>query len=305
MKIADLFCGCGGLSLGFEQAGFDVAWACDNWDLALETYSNNFDHPAEKIDISDVELVVEKIKQHKCDVIVGGPPCQDFSSAGHRKEGTRADLTFAYAKIIETHKPRLFVMENVARTRNSSVYKNARKLFKKAGYGLTEVVLDASKCGVPQLRKRFFCIGFLDEEDGFLDEIINKNLSTKRMTVRDYLGNSIDVEHYYRHPRNYNRRGVFSVDEPAATIRGVNRPIPEGYTGHHNDTAKLGKNVRPLTTLERALIQTFPETYKWLGSKTAMEQMIGNAVPVNLGKFIGTCIQEFLAQNKIILSEAA
>ncbi len=305
MKVADLFCGCGGLSLGFEKAGFDIVFACDNWNLAIDTYNQNFDHEAVNIDISDIDPVVKNIKKARAQVIVGGPPCQDFSSAGIRKEGSRADLTLAFAKIIQACMPKFFVMENVARTRNSKIFKNARKLFVQAGYGLTEIVLDASKCGVPQLRKRFFCIGMLGGEDDFLDEIIDRNLSGKSMTVRDYFGDRLDLEHYYRHPRNYNRRAIFSVDEPSATIRGVNRPVPEGYKGHARDSKSLDKKLRSLSTLERAQIQTFPKKFKWLGSKTDMEQMIGNAVPVNLASFVGKCLQEFMAEYSATLRKAA
>ena len=70
---------------------------------------------------------------------------------------------------------------------------------------------------------------------------------------------------YYRHPRNYTRRAVFSIDEPSPTIRGVNRPIPKGYKGNRNDASKINGNVRSLTTRERSLIQTFPDDFVWVG----------------------------------------
>jgi len=163
-------------------------------------------------------------------------------------------------------------MENVERARNSNAYAYARKLLKAAGYGLTEVTLDESYCGVPQKRKRFFSIGSLGQEDGFLEEDISGSMSDKEMSVRDYFGNTLDIEYYYRHPRNYNRRAIYSIDEPAPTIRGVNRPIPQGYPGHPNDACDVGKCTRSLTTLERALVQTFPPDYKWESTKTNMEQ---------------------------------
>ena len=292
MKALDLFCGCGGLSLGFKRAGFEIVGAYDAWQLALDTYNANMSHQAEFFDIGDVQGFLDEIKEKKFDLIFGGPPCQDFSSAGHRKERDRANLTLSYAEIIAGTKPMYFVMENVARTRNSKAYQQARELFVQAGYGLTEMVLDASYCGVPQVRKRFFCIGKLHEEDGFMEEILQGSMAKERMSIRDYFGEDLDVDNYYRHPRNYNRRGVFSVDEPSMTIRGVNRPIPDGYKGHHGDTAPIDSGLRPLTTEERARIQTFPKGFKWLGSKTGMEQMIGNAVPVNLAKFVADCICE-------------
>lgn len=295
IRAVDLFAGCGGLTKGFENAGIDVIAAIENWQPALDCYKSNFNHPVISQDLSDVPASVEIIKEYSPEMIIGGPPCQDFSHAGKRIEAKRASLTESYAQIVTKIKPKYFVMENVARAKKSNAYSTARAIFKEAGYGLTEKVLTASLCGVPQRRKRFFCIGILDENDGFLDDILEKNQSEKEMTVRDYLGESLDTEFYYRHPRNYNRRGIYSIDEPAPTMRGVNRPIPKGYPGHPKDAAPLDGNVRPLTTLERSLIQTFPADFHWIGSKTDREQMIGNAVPVNLGCFVAKALLEYVA----------
>ena len=100
--------------------------------------------------------------------------------------------------------PKWFVMENVDRAAKSKTFAEVYKVFKDAGYGLTKVILDASLCGVPQLRKRLFLIGELGGEDNNLLPYLQKNLSIKPMTIKDYLGNSLGVEHYYRHPRSYN-----------------------------------------------------------------------------------------------------
>ncbi len=296
MEVLDLFCGSGGLSLGFQKAGHTIVGAFDTWKPAIQTYNANMNHQAVSYDLSDVQGFLELVRKTSFDMIIGGPPCQDFSSAGHRQEKERANLTRSYAQIVAEAKPQFFLMENVARSRTSEAYDEARAIFIAAGYALTEVVLDASYCGVPQIRKRFFCIGALDEEEDFMSEIIKNTLNKKRMTVRNYFGKEIDVEHYYRHPRNYNRRAIFSIDEPSATIRGVSRPIPDGYKGHHRDSAEITKTLRPLTTLERACIQTFPKNFKWVGSKTDVEQMIGNAVPVNLAKFVAECLNEYISR---------
>ena len=117
------------------------------------------------------------------------------------------------------------------------------------------------------------------------------------MTLRDYFGDSLGFEYYYRHPRNYSRRGIYSIDEPAPTMRGVNRPVPKGYLGHPNDPCPVSKDLHVLTTKERAKIQTFPDDYIWVGSKTDLEQMIGNAVPVKLGEFVANIMKECLKDN--------
>ncbi len=299
IRTVDLFSGCGGMSLGFQNAGFEILAAFDNWKPAVEVYKDNFDHPIYDFDLSTIESK-KIINQLNPNLIIGGPPCQDFSSAGKRDDTLgRADLTISYAEIVSFVKPQFFVMENVERIKKSGILRQAIEIFKKAGYGLTMDVLDASLCGVPQARKRFFLVGKLNESDDFLMPYFSKNKSRKPMTVNDYLGDSLDTEYYYRHPRSYKRRGVFSIHEPSATIRGVNRPIPKGYPGHSGDPVDITDNVRPLTTIERSYIQTFPKTFKFNGTKTNLEQIIGNAVPVKLGEYVARCISEFIADKKV------
>ena len=183
-------------------------------------------------------------------------------------------------------------MENGSRRRYSMAYKETRVIFKNAGYGLTEQILDASKCGVPQKRKRFFCIGKLNAMDGFLDKYITNKLSALPLTVREYFTDNnipIDFEYYYRHPRTYSRRAIYSIDEPSPTIRGVNRPKPPQYMRHKNDAANPD-NINALTTNQRAIIQTFPLNFYFSKNQAIAEQMIGNAVPVNLAQYVANAI---------------
>lgn len=295
MRVVDLFSGCGGLSLGFENAGFDVVAAYDNWQPAIAVHKANFTHPIFNVNLSDENIAVKHISEYQPNMIIGGPPCQDFSSAGKRDENNgRGDLTISYAKIISALKPSWFVMENVSTITKSTKLAVARDMFKQSGYGLTQIVLNAALCGVPQRRKRFIMIGHLGEQDDFMLETIKSRVSNKEMTVKDYFGEHIDVEYYYRHPRSYARRGIFSVNEPSPTIRGVNRPIPDGYKIHSNDPIQSLAGVRPLTTKERSMIQTFPENFIFVGGKSDLEQMIGNAVPVKLGEFIASAINSYI-----------
>lgn len=295
MRVVDLFSGCGGLSLGFENAGFDVVAAYDNWQPAIAVHKANFTHPIFNVNLSDENIAVKHISEYQPNMIIGGPPCQDFSSAGKRDENNgRGDLTISYAKIISALKPSWFVMENVSTITKSTKLAVAHDMFKQSGYGLTQIVLNAALCGVPQRRKRFIMIGHLGEQDDFMLETIKSRVSNKEMTVKDYFGEHIDVEYYYRHPRSYARRGIFSVNEPSPTIRGVNRPIPDGYKIHSNDPIQSLAGVRPLTTKERSMIQTFPENFIFVGGKSDLEQMIGNAVPVKLGEFIASAINSYI-----------
>lgn len=292
MRTVDLFCGCGGMSLGFQNESFEIVGSYDNWKPAIEIYKKNFRHPIFEMDLYS-NKAIEHIKNLNPEVIIGGPPCQDFSIAGNREMGKRANLTIRYAEIISTIKPEWFVMENVYNIERMPVLPKAIEIIKNASYGITTKVLDASYCGVPQARQRFFMIGHLNDKDGFLDEILSKNLSDHRMTVYEYLGDSLGTEFYYMHPRSYNRRAVFSIHEPSATIRGVNRPIPETYKRHHADKADISEGVRSLTSKERSYIQTFPEKFKFVGSKTNVEQAIGNAVPVKLAEYVARCLLEY------------
>lgn len=294
MKVVDLFCGCGGLSLGFQQAGYDIVAAFDFWDAAIDIYRKNFSHPIFKKDLRDF-VHIDDIKSFAPDIIIGGPPCQDFSSAGHRDESLgRADLTISYARIVEQIRPRYFLMENVPTIQKSPKLEQVIKIFKKAGYGISRRVLNASLCGVPQARKRYIVVGALGEKDGFLDGILESHLSDKPMTMFDYFGKSLGFEYYFRVPRSYSRRGIFSIYEPAMTIRGVDRPVPSGYKGHPGDPVPLNDSIRTLTYEERSWVQTFPRDFKWEGSKTNLNQMIGNAVPVKLAEYVANCLLEYI-----------
>lgn len=306
LKVVDLFSGCGGLSLGIENAGFDVVAGFDNWELAINVYQQNFKHQAFVTDLGNLQGQFDIIKRLKPDIIVGGPPCQDFSSAGKRDESLgRGNLTISFAEIVNVIKPLFFIMENVDRFVKSTKYKEAKKIFKSANYGLSEKILDASLCGIPQSRKRFFWIGELDGEDRKIEPYLENNLATQPMTIRQYfnsISKALDIEHYYRHPRSYKRRGVFSVDEPSPTVRGVNRPIPKTYKPHPGDSALVSSNVRPLTTLERSYLQTFPENFVFQGSKTDLEQLIGNAVPVKLAEYVARCLAQYIADQDVKVS---
>jgi len=302
LRTIDLYAGAGGLAYGFQGSEvknlrFEIVAVFDNWKPAIETLKKNFKTTEiVKIDFDAYKGDKAVFTKFAPDVIIGGPPCQDFSHAGKRNEDLgRGKLTVTFAYIVIDVRPKWFVMENVDRILKTEKYKLVKAAFKKAGYGITEKVLDASLCGVPQKRKRYFMIGELSGVDGALLPYLEKSLARKPMTLRDYFGDSLGVEYYYRHPRNYKRRAIFSIDEPSPTIRGVNRPIPSTYKRHPGDAVEPSEKVRPLTTEERSYIQTFPKEYVFEGSKTEKEQMIGNAVPVKLAECVAKCILKYIS----------
>ena len=310
--VVDLFCGCGGLTSGLKEAGFHVAAGVDAWDDALKVYAANHeavDHEVVLHDLSDEDSTVEIVRKFSPFVVTGGPPCQDFSSAGKRTEGDRAYLTVKFARIVARSGARAFIMENVPRTQHADAFASALEIFREAGFGITMRVLDASLCGVPQLRKRMFVVGLAGAPDDFLADDLKIGMSEKPMTMREYFGDGLGLEHYYRHPRSYSRRGIYSIDEPSATIRGVNRPMPPAYSRHDADAHAPDETVRALTLDERARVQTFPRGYFDLKlPKASKEQMIGNAVPVGLAAHVGGSLMRYLRANgragdEIVLTE--
>ena len=296
-RTIDLFSGCGGMSLGFQNAGFNIVAAYDNWTPAVSVYRDNFEHPIINEDLTSAK-VLGSIKSLCPDCIIGGPPCQDFSSAGHRNElNGRASLTIVFADIVCKVRPSVFVMENVVGITKSNTFKQAIKHFKEKNYGLTSIVINASYCGVPQKRKRFFLVGLLNGTDDYFHSSLLENQSTKPLTMHEYFGDSLGVEFYFRIPRSYSRRGVFSIYEPCVTIRGVDRPIPKGYKKHPGDLVEIGDKVRCLTVKERSYVQTFPTDFNFTGTKTNLNQMIGNAVPVKLAEHVARSVLRSMELN--------
>ena len=291
MRVIDLFCGCGGMSLGFQNAGFDIVAAYDNWQPAIDIYHKNFQHPIYKKDPSTEDIVPE-LRELAPDMIIGGPPCQDFSIAGKREfRGKRANLTLKFGQIVSEVHPQWFVMENVYNIEKSPIFEEVLAIFKSASYGITKHVWDASYMGVPQMRRRYFVVGKLGEKDDFLLEKMMSGLSKEHMTVRKYFKDKpIGADYIYQHPRTYKRRAIFSIDEPLSTIRSVNRPIPSNYVIHPADKTSDLSKVHVLTTKERSYIQSFPESFEFVGTTSSIEQAIGNAVPVKMAEYVAKAI---------------
>ncbi len=169
--VIDLFCGCGGLSLGFEQAGYSVLLGIDMWKDALETFKYN--HRNSDILCADLatlapEEVEMKIDYKPVDVIIGGPPCQGFSIAGKRiVDDDRNKLYKSFVRMVAHFKPKAFVLENVPNILSigGGVVKDAIITdFEELGYKVVNKILLASNYGVPQNRKRAIFVGLLNGE---------------------------------------------------------------------------------------------------------------------------------------------
>ena len=196
MKVIDLFAGCGGLSLGFEMAGFEVPLAVEIDAWASETYKNN--HPATKVLTNDITQVKDLgtllDKSIEIDGIIGGPPCQGFSLSGNRdKNDPRNSLFMEFVRFVKFYKPKFFVMENVAgllsmKTKKGENVKDVIKdEFTKADYNLEIFTLNAAEFGVPQSRIRIFFIGLRNDIPYNKEKIEPKGFSfdKEQITIQD------------------------------------------------------------------------------------------------------------------------
>ena len=175
--VVDLFCGAGGLSKGFLDAGFDVVLGVDFDAPALQTFeANHGGAKAMKLDLFEHENINE-IKKYleerniKLDVLVGGPPCQGFSLAGKREEDDERNILYsAMVKTAKTLKPKVVVLENVPGMLKLYEGKGAKRImndFTELGYKMHAQVLYAPNYGVPQIRKRVVFVGILDGKEDF------------------------------------------------------------------------------------------------------------------------------------------
>jgi DNA (cytosine-5)-methyltransferase 1 len=163
--VIDLFCGAGGLSYGLQKAGFDVLLAADNNQAALETYRDNFSHGAKRIDLMAGTALPRSM------VVVGGPPCQGFSSAGMRRTGdVRNNLVSRFAEIVAALRPTAFVFENVEGFLTAEGGMRVIELLSpllQAGYRIHLRKINAANYGIPQHRKRVIAIGGLGWDPNF------------------------------------------------------------------------------------------------------------------------------------------
>ena len=203
MNVLDLFCGCGGLSNGFKQAGFNIDIGIDIDEDSVATYSKNFPN-SEAIckDITNFsKKEIKKIFAHRnIDVLVGGPPCQGFSSANRwdkEKNDPRNKLFLEYFNFIDALKPKVVLIENVRGilTMNNGYTKNKIiGLFKDSGFKLTHAAtLNSADFGVPQNRIRAFFIAVQEKNFDRKIDIYNSS-QIKGLNVKDALGELYTLE---------------------------------------------------------------------------------------------------------------
>jgi DNA (cytosine-5)-methyltransferase 1 len=191
LNVLDLFCGCGGLSCGFERAGYSILLGIDNDAKALETFELN--HNGAKSICGDINKISYKqdikplLENKKIDVIIGGPPCQGMSLTGPRKfEDPRNKLYLSYIRLVEEIQPRAFVIENVpglVALFGGQIKDSIIEKFTRMGYNIQYKILCAADYGVPQNRKRVVFVGMKNGEYHYPE--INIEQVTCNMALSD------------------------------------------------------------------------------------------------------------------------
>ena len=309
--VVDLFCGAGGLSTGFKMAGFNVLLGIDSIPVFCETFEKN-DHKAICGDIRNisVEQIKQAINNKQVDVVAGGPPCQGFSMAGRRDtKDPRNSLFMEFIRIVNGLKPKFFVMENVPgiltmKTEKGELVKEIiLKEYDKIGYKVEVKKLLAADFGVPQKRKR---VVFIGTNTGKPIKFPEPTHSDKWVPVSSILmpQNKVDKKFFHsekmikgfveRKKKNDAKGKGFGaqylrLDEPSYTISARYWKDGADALVKYSDS-----EIRMLTPEECAAIQTFPENYKWAGSKRDIYTQIGNAVPCYLAKAVAEEIKELL-----------
>jgi len=204
LRVIDLFSGCGGLSQGFLDAGFNVVLGIDCWDDAVQTFNKNHDESTgvvANLKNETAKDISAKKSIKNIDIIIGGPPCQGFSIAGKRiVEDERNELYKSFVEFVRFYQPSAFLMENVPNILSMGGGMVKDKIindFKKIGYTVNTDVLMASKYGVPQNRKRAFFVGFRNGHLFDFPEPDTDILLTSEDAISDLTNESINDGSFY------------------------------------------------------------------------------------------------------------
>ena len=301
-----LFCGAGGLDMGFDRAGFKTIWANDMDANACKTHQNWSKATVVCGDISKVDYAAIPVS----DVILGGFPCQGFSLSGPRKiDDSRNVLYKHYVKLVRQNKPKAFIGENVKGLLTMGEGKIIDAIvadFAECGYDVYCKLLNAKNFGVPQDRERVIIVGF--RQDLNVRDFKLPDTNGQTMTLREAIGNmpqvkSCDVCDAPYSSRYMSRNRKRGWDDVAYTVPAMAKQVTL-WPGSP-DMKKLDKDLwafgdegitRRLSWREAAAIQTFPTDLEFNGDLTSIYKQIGNAVPVKLAEFVANYIRPYLEQ---------
>ncbi len=321
MNIISLFSGCGGLDLGFVNAGFNVIWANEYDKDIWETYELN--HPNTYLERRDLRQIESDDIPDRITGIVGGPPCQSWSEAGSGRgiNDARGKMFYDYIRILKEKQPLFFLAENVSgilADKHTDAFTNILYQMKDAGYEISYKLLNSKYFNVPQERKRVIIVGYREDIGGIFD--FPKELDYI-LTLKDAIDDLQSIEPFKtsRTPQLDNlpipnheyldmgfssiymsRNRVRSWQEPSFTIQAGGRHAPIHPQANkmifvERDKFKFDpKSLSPyrrLSVRECARIQTFPDRFIFKYNDVSDGyKMIGNAVPVNMAEIIAAKI---------------
>ena len=343
-NILDLFCGAGGLSLGFEKAGFTVVKSVDIDPWAIKTYNFNRENKvAEVLDVSS--LTKDYLKQlGPIDGIIGGPPCQGFSIANGQRiiDDDRNKLYREYFRILEETRPKFFIIENVTGLLNLAkgvVKDDILKRAKGLGYNVEYKILNAAQYGVPQIRMRVLFVGI--HESCTSEKFIFPEGKADPISIEDAIGDlpSLDKGEdntIYVHPPKTEYQKMIRdgmkvlhnhilskhTDETKKTIAMIPEgkrvcDLPENLRGGRKYEALMRKmdrkkpavtidtghrtyfhyqELRIPSTREVARLQSFPDSYVFIGPRNDQQKQVGNAVPPMLAHIIAEAIYKLITK---------
>ena len=299
MKIISLFSGAGGLDLGLVRAGHAIVWANDNDHDAVETYRHNIGAHIVEADIATIDMATIP----DADVVIGGFPCQGFSTANqHRCAGdARNQLYKFFLSAIHHKQPEFFIAENVKgilSLEKGNVLEMIIQDFKQEGYLLDTHLINMADYGVPQMRKRVIFIGQRKDVAPQMLFRIPPPTHSKNGKPKPWVSIQEAIHHFpdpdkpnaiLNHTysayklayRNYTGHRPTSPDKPSPTI------LARGNGGGGVCAIPHYNGKRRLTIRESATLQTFPESFFFHGAMNACYRQIGNAVPVQFGEILG------------------
>ena len=320
-NVLDLFCGAGGLHIGFENAGCNIKLCIDNNILVEKTHKRNFPHiPFINYDISLISVnEINNYFEKPIDIIIGGPPCQGFSTIGNRvssdpkkryKPDSRNDLVLAYTRIVNALKPKFIVMENVKgilTTRGGKYLKTVLSKLQNAGYNVDYKLVNMADYGVPQIRERVIILGNSlgmpvifpvpthsnNPEDGLLSwnecwrvlqdlEKQNDNPNINHVALKHTHTN---IERYKLIPEGGRLPELLLSPDLyrknfGNTYKRLSRNRPALTMVPGNDAFPIHPTLhRSLTVREAARIQTFDDAIIFEGNRRQQGHQVGNAVP--------------------------
>lgn len=313
LTFVDLFCGAGGLSKGFELAGFEGVCGLDWFKEAGMTYKRNFDHCYINGDITSPSIKTElynSVKQglngRQLTVVAGGFPCQGFSMAGNRIiDDPRNSLYKELLEIVKELKPLYVICENVVGLRTmlgGQVEKMIISDFENAGYKMNVTTLRAANYNVPQKRDRVIFVGNRIDAINYHPKpmLSSDNYLTTADAIEDLMTHPVDKEFNHvptKHSEDMQQR-LMAVPEGKSLYKGYSDAWKKCQWNEASCTIKEnhgGVNIHPklprvLTAREMARIQSFPDDFIFAGPKNKQLVQLGNAVPPLLAKAIGLAV---------------